>query len=78
MKRKVKVYTSEGCAECDELVLFLDQENIPYEHKNITENREYLKELHRQNIYLTPVVIINHQYFILGFQKDKIAQLLGI
>lgn len=78
MNRQVKVYISEDCSECEELLAFLYEKNINYEEKNITKRREYLNELHQQNIFLTPVLIINHHYRILGFQKEKIVQLLGI
>lgn len=78
MNRQVKVYTSRDCPECDELLAFLDEKKINYEERNITENREFLKELHRQNIFLTPCLIINQHYRILGFQKDKIVQLWGL
>lgn len=78
MNRQIRVYISDDCPECEQLIEFLEGSKVAYQLKNVSEEKENLKELHKENMYVTPAVIINQHYRILGFQKDKIAQLLGI
>lgn len=73
--KEIKVYVSNDCQESRKIMNFLEQLNVMYEKRNISENKAYLTELQRRNIYSTPVVIIDEN-IILGFQKNKITNLL--
>jgi glutaredoxin len=72
----VMVYVSNNCLESNKLLNLLDDLAVTYDRKNISENRAYLRELQQDNIYATPVAVINRKK-ILGFRKNKIMKLLG-
>lgn len=74
--RAVKVYVSNNCTESNKLIHFLHELDVDCEVKNITDNKDYLKELQEQHIYATPVVMIN-EHTILGFQKRKLEHELN-
>ncbi|MCZ0702695.1 arsenate reductase-like glutaredoxin family protein [Natronobacillus azotifigens] len=73
--KEIIVYVSNDCQESRKIMNFLEQLDVMYEKRNISENKAYLTELQRRNIYSTPVVIIDEN-IILGFQKNKITNLL--
>ncbi|WP_182200735.1 glutaredoxin family protein [Paraliobacillus salinarum] len=77
MNTTITIYVSNNCSESNKLVNFLEEKNVDYEKKNITEDKKYLKDLQTQNIYATPVTMINDQT-ILGFQKRKLETELFI
>lgn len=62
---------------CTRLLDQLDEWNIDYKTKNVVEDPQYLKELQDEGFYGTPVTFINDNA-ILGYQKNKIKQKLGI
>lgn len=72
----IMVYISDNCQESNMLLNLLDDLAVNYDRRNISEDRAYLKELQQDNIYATPVAVINRNK-ILGFQKNKIMNLLG-
>ena len=73
----VIVYTSRNCNYCDKVTAKLEEWNIDYEERNVSENREQFKELQRQSVYGTPAVFIDEEK-ILGFQERKMKQRLRI
>ncbi|ELK48682.1 glutaredoxin family protein [Halobacillus sp. ACCC02827] len=76
-KRNVIVYTSNDCTHCARVLEKLSDWNVEYEEKNISENREYFKELQSKKIYGTPATFIDGEK-ILGFQERKLKQALKI
>ncbi|WP_163582687.1 glutaredoxin family protein [Gracilibacillus saliphilus] len=75
-QQQIDVYVSDNCTECDQLVQYLTQRNISFQIKNTTVNKENLWQLQQENIYITPTVIIDNDYRIIGFQESKLKQLL--
>ncbi|SEN82698.1 Glutaredoxin [Amphibacillus marinus] len=73
---EVTVYVSDNCPECEQVIDLIEQFNISYTKKNISENKTYLSELQEHNIYATPAVMMNNEK-ILGFQKYKIEYLIN-
>lgn len=69
--KEVIVYVSDNCKECDRVKEYLELLGADYKLKNVTEERNFLKELQTRHIYATPATIINGEV-ILGFQKQKI------
>jgi glutaredoxin 3 len=39
------VYTKAGCSWCEEVVKFLDERQVDYEDRNVTEDEGYFDEL---------------------------------
>lgn len=57
---------------------FLTENKIPFEDFNVAENLEKRKEMMERSGQMgVPVIIINDK-LIVGFNKPKIAELLGI
>jgi glutaredoxin len=73
----VIVYTSRNCNYCEKVTTKLEEWEIDYEERNVSENREKFRELQRRSVYGTPAVFIDGE-MILGFQERKMKQRLGI
>jgi glutaredoxin len=76
MENEVRVYVSDNCDECDQMVALLDKEEVVYELKNISRDKENLRELQKQHVYATPALIVKGKK-VLGFQEQRIKQLLN-
>lgn len=76
MENEVRVYISDDCDECDRMVALLDKEEVAYELKNISSDKENLRELQKQHVYATPALIVKGKK-VLGFQEQRIKQLLN-
>ncbi|GAE93543.1 hypothetical protein JCM21714_2630 [Gracilibacillus boraciitolerans JCM 21714] len=75
-KQQIDIYISNNCNESNEAIDYLTQRNIDFSIKNISQHKEYLYELHQQEIYITPAIIIDKNHQILGFQQNKITELI--
>ncbi|RWZ52265.1 glutaredoxin family protein [Halobacillus fulvus] len=73
----VVVYTSRNCSKCDLILEKLSEWNVQYEERNISDNREYFRELQSQKVYGTPATFINGEK-VLGFQERKLKRVLGL
>lgn len=56
---------------------FLSQKGVKFVEKNVRADKAALKELLDQGFQSTPVTIIDGQS-VVGFDQDKIMQLLGL
>ena len=66
---------------CHEEKLWLKENGIEYEERDIRKNDQYLQELIELGASSTPVTIIkdeDREEFILGFDRTKFAELLGL
>ena len=73
--KEIIAYTGNECQESKQLIDLLEEYNVEYTEKNVSENRDYLKELQARSIYSAPVIFIGEQV-ILGFQGKKIRELI--
>ncbi|MCA0972805.1 glutaredoxin family protein [Halobacillus litoralis] len=74
---EVVVYTSRECDQCKVLISKLNEWEIDFEERNISDNREYFKELKSRKVYGTPATFVDGEK-ILGFQERKLKRVLGI
>lgn len=75
---KVKVYSTEMCPYCTTLKQFLKEHNIEFEDIDPSKDRIALDEMVRKSGQMgVPVIEIDDQV-IVGFDKEKISQLLKI
>ena len=74
---KVQIYTSNTCGYCHMAKDFFEENYIEYTELNVSENVEARKELMKKGYMSVPVIIIGEEE-ILGFDKDRIVQILGI
>lgn len=75
--QNVVVYTSRDCASCNQVMDLLNEWNIDFEERNVSENRTYFKELQGKGVYGTPATFVD-DHRVLGLQKRKLQQVLGL
>lgn len=80
---KVTIYSTATCAYCKMLKSYLQSKNIAYEEKHADQDEAITKELYKESGQLgVPFTIISgddgHEDRILGFDKSKIDQVLGL
>ncbi|MBU2036978.1 glutathione S-transferase N-terminal domain-containing protein [Patescibacteria group bacterium] len=74
----IKVYSTPACAYCVTLKKFLDEKGIKYESIDVSQSAKDLQEMIDKSGQMgVPVVEIDGQ-IIVGFNKNKIVELLNI
>jgi len=78
MAKKVKVYSTTVCPWCAKTKEFLKEHNIQFEDVNVAEDDEARNEMMEKSGQLGVPVIDIEGKIVVGFDKHKIAELLGI
>lgn len=73
----VVVYTSDTCPYCVAAKEFLDENSINYEEKNVTSDENARNELIEKGYRGVPVIIVGQEE-IVGFDKNRLTELLGL
>ncbi|QKY71197.1 glutaredoxin family protein [Lentibacillus sp. CBA3610] len=76
-EQEVVVYISENSMQCEKLLEKLNQWDINFKKRNVTQNREYLDELQEEGIFGTPATFVDEKV-VLGTQVNKIKYALGM
>jgi glutaredoxin len=79
--KKVIIYSQETCPPCHAEKLWLKDNGIEFEERDIRKNGQYLQELIELGASATPVTIIKdevNEEFILGFDQEKFAELFNV
>ena len=76
-KHEVVLYSSNGCAYCEQVKAFLHEHGIEFEERNASTHKKYLDYLIKKKIYSTPATFIDEK-LVLGFQEKKLLKLLGL
>jgi glutaredoxin 3 len=75
---KVKIYSLPTCPYCHKAKAFLDAYNIGYEEVNVATDKEGMEEMMSKTGQMSvPVIEIDDQV-IVGFDRKKISELLGL
>jgi len=75
---KIRVFSTPVCPYCITLKEFLKEHNIEFEDINVAEDKKALEEMVEKTGQMgVPVIDINGE-FVVGFDKEKISQLLNI
>ena len=78
MEKKVRVYSTPTCPFCIRVKQFLKENKIQFEDINVSQDQEKAQEMiDRSNQMGVPVLDIDGE-IIVGFDKEKIGQALGI
>ena len=78
MDKKVKIYSTATCPYCIRAKQFLKENNILFEDVDVSGNKAAAQELIRKTGQMgVPVLDIEGQ-IIVGFDREKIKQALGI
>lgn len=78
MDKKVIVYSTSTCPWCVRLKQFLSENNIPFDNYDVGINQAKAEEMMQKSGQMAvPVVDIDGE-IIVGFDKERIKQALGI
>ncbi|WP_430884557.1 glutaredoxin family protein [Fusibacter sp. JL216-2] len=75
MSKKITVYTSNTCGYCHMAKDYFNENNIPFEEKNVSTDAEARKELMKAGFMGVPVIYVDDEV-IQGFDKTKLEELL--
>lgn len=76
-EKKIVVFTSDTCPYCTMMKDYLTGKGIPFEERNITRDPSARHVLIEHEIMGVPATFVG-ETVVLGFDKDKINELLGI
>ena len=74
--KKVEIFSSDTCIKCVEVKKYLKEKNVEYTEYNISRNEEARRNLIKLGYMSVPVLLIDGNH-VLGFDIDRINQLLG-
>jgi glutaredoxin-like YruB-family protein len=78
MNKEVKVYSTPTCPWCMRVKQFLAGNNIPFENFDVSSDQQKEQEMIQKSGQMgVPVVDIAGE-IIVGFDKERIKQALGI
>lgn len=78
MDKNIVIYSTPSCHFCQELKAFLGGKGIEYTDYNVAEDEAKRAEMVEKSGQMgVPVVFIGDEMMI-GFDKDKVSELLGI
>ena len=78
MSKNVKVYSTSTCHFCIRAKQFLEDNNIEFENIDISTNPEKAQEMVKKTGQMGVPVLDIEGELIIGFDKDKITQVLGL
>ncbi len=78
MKPEVTIYSTPTCHFCHMAKEFFKANNVAYTEHDVAKDLEKRKEMVEKSGQMgVPVIVIGDE-LIVGFNKSKIAQLLGV
>lgn len=74
---KITIYTTPSCVFCRMAKSFFREHNVAYEEKDVTTNHQFVEEMVDKSGQMgVPVIDIDGE-IVIGFDKQRIAQLIG-
>lgn len=74
----VKIYTTPTCIYCKMAKEFFKKNNVRYEEYDVAEDPKAREEMMNKSRQLgVPVIDVNGE-IVVGFDRDRLANLLGI
>lgn len=74
----ITIYSTPTCVYCKMAKAFLSEHNIPYSEKNVQSDLEARAEMVKKSGQLgVPVIDVDGSVMV-GFDRDKLAELAGI
>lgn len=76
--KRVRIFSSPSCPYCFTLMEFLKEHNIEFEEIDVSKDEKARDEMIKKSGRLeAPIIEIDGQ-IVVGFDKEKICQLLNI
>lgn len=73
---QITIYTSNTCPHCQSAKDYMTTRGFKFEERNV-ENKDFRKELINMGYRGVPIIVID-EVEIVGFDKEKINQILSI
>ena len=78
-QKKVEIYSTPTCHFCHMSKDFFDEHGIEYTDYNVAEDSDKRREMIEKTGQMgVPVIIIDETEMLVGFDKDRLSNLLGI
>ncbi|MBU0503620.1 MAG: glutaredoxin domain-containing protein [Candidatus Omnitrophota bacterium] len=78
MNKKITVYSTPTCPYCIRVKQFLKDNNISFEHHDVSVDQEKAEEMIKKSGQMGVPVLDIEGEIIIGFDKERIKELLGI
>lgn len=75
---KIRVFSTPTCVYCTTLKEYLKKNNVEFEDIDVSKNEKALDEMVKKSNQMGVPVIDIEGEFIIGFDKKRINELLGI
>lgn len=79
--KNVIIYTQETCPPCHAEKLWLKENGIDFEERDIRKDDQFMQEIISLGASATPATVIkdeNGQEVVMGFDQEKLASILGL
>ncbi|MDB5254278.1 MAG: Glutaredoxin-like protein YruB-family [Parcubacteria group bacterium] len=77
--KTVEIFSTPTCHFCHMAKDFFKANNIPFTDYNVASDMEKQKEMIDKSGQMgVPVIIIDNKDLIVGFDQEKVAELLGV
>ena len=76
--KKVIMYSTPTCHYCNLAKEYFDEKKIKYESIDVSSNMEKRREMMEKSGQLGVPVILIDKEVVVGFDRSRLAQLLGI
>ena len=75
---KVTIYTTPTCVYCKSAKEFFQDHNVDYAEKDVAQDEQARDEMVKKSgVMAVPVIDIDGEV-VIGFDKNKVAELLGV
>lgn len=78
MYKKIKIYSTATCPYCIRAKQFLKENKIDFEDLDVSDNKAAAEEMVRKSGQMSVPVLDIEGEIIVGFDKDRIKQALGL
>ena len=78
MAKEVKVYSTPSCPFCIRVKEFLKDNGIEFEDIDVSVNQDKVQEMVQKSGQMGVPVLEIEGNIVIGFDKEKISQLLGL
>tara|TARA_Y100000031_G_scaffold155630_1_gene206992 strand:- start:1069 stop:1308 length:240 start_codon:yes stop_codon:yes gene_type:complete len=78
MDKKVSIYTTPTCTYCKAAKEFFKENDVGYEEYDVASDAEKREEMIKKSGQMSVPVIFVDDEMVIGFDRDKLAELLGV
>lgn len=71
----LQIFSAEWCGACKSVKQFLKSQNIPFQERNIDTDKSASDVLTKLQIRSIPVIYVDDNNYVVGFDKNKILDL---